>query len=299
MNIRKDTGAVSNTLVYVTAFLIVAVWGTTFVQTKLLINAGMHPEEIFLYRFILAYMLMIPFSGRRLFLDGWRDELFALLLGVTGGSLYFVTENYALVYGYCYNVSLIVCLTPLVTAVIIGWKFPGERLSKGGVRGSLLALVGMALVVFNGNFILELSPLGDVLAFSACLCWALYSLFLKRLQGKYPTSLLTRKVFGYGLLTIMPLFIVRGPQWDILLSNWVVVWGNILFLGCVASMLCFLGWNWCLKRIGTVRATNFIYLNPVVTMITSALVLHERITWMAIIGAVMILMGLIYADKSR
>lgn len=299
MNIRKDTGAVSDTLVYVTAFLIVAVWGTTFVQTKLLINAGMHPEEIFLYRFILAYMLMIPFSGRRLFLDGWRDELFALLLGVTGGSLYFVTENYALVYGYCYNVSLIVCLTPLVTAVIIGWKFPGERLSKGGVRGSLLALVGMALVVFNGNFILELSPLGDVLAFSACLCWALYSLFLKRLQGKYPTSLLTRKVFGYGLLTIMPLFIVRGPQWDILLSNGVVVWGNILFLGCVASMLCFLGWNWCLKRIGTVRATNFIYLNPVVTMITSALVLHERITWMAIIGAVMILMGLIYADKSR
>lgn len=299
MNIRKDTGAVSDTLVYVTAFLIVAVWGTTFVQTKLLINAGMHPEEIFLYRFILAYMLMIPFSGRRLFLDGWRDELFALLLGVTGGSLYFVTENYALVYGYCYNVSLIVCLTPLVTAVIIGWKFPGERLSKGGVRGSLLALVGMALVVFNGNFILELSPLGDVLAFSACLCWALYSLFLKRLQGKYPTSLLTRKVFGYGLLTIMPLFIVKGPQWDILLSNGVVVWGNILFLGCVASMLCFLGWNWCLKRIGTVRATNFIYLNPVVTMITSALVLHERITWMAIIGAVMILMGLIYADKSR
>lgn len=299
MNIRKDTGAVSDTVVYVTAFLIVAVWGTTFVQTKLLINAGMHPEEIFLYRFILAYMLMIPFSGKRLFLDGWRDELFALLLGVTGGSLYFVTENYALVYGYCYNVSLIVCLTPLVTAVIIGWKFPGERLSKGGVRGSLLALVGMALVVFNGNFILELSPLGDVLAFSACLCWALYSLFLKRLQGKYPTSLLTRKVFGYGLLTIMPLFIVRGPQWDILLSNGAVVWGNILFLGCVASMLCFLGWNWCLMRIGTVRATNFIYLNPVVTMITSALVLHERITWMAIIGAVMILMGLIYADKSR
>ena len=94
--------------VYIAAFLIVVVWGCTFVQTKVLINAGLRPDEIFTLRFVIAYLLIFPFSWRRLFLDNVKDELTALLLGLTGGSLYFIVENYALAYGYCSNVSLIV-----------------------------------------------------------------------------------------------------------------------------------------------------------------------------------------------
>lgn len=287
------------TAAYVTAFVIVAVWGVTFVQTKILINKGLRPDEIFLYRFALAYVLMLPLAGKRLFLDNIKDELFAVLTGVTGGSLYFVTENYALVYGYCYNVSLIVCMTPLVTALAVGLFYPSERLSKRGMAGSLISIAGMALVVFNGNFVLKLSPAGDLLALAACVCWTAYSLILKRLQTKYPTALLTRKIFGYGLITILPLFLHDRPHWDILFSGDPVVWGNILALGCVASMLCYWIWNYCLKILGTVRATNFIYLNPVVTMVASAVVLGERVTWFAVAGAVMILSGMIYMKTNR
>ena len=285
--------------VYIAAFLIVVVWGCTFVQTKVLINAGLRPDEIFTLRFVIAYLLILPFSWRRLFLGCVRDELIALLLGLTGGSLYFIVENYALAYGYCSNVSLIVCLTPLVTALIVGWRYPAERLGRGGALGSLLALGGMALVVFNGNFVLKLSPLGDVLALAACLCWALYSLLIKHLGARYDNMLITRKVFGYGLLTIIPLILWRGMDLGILIAGGARVWGNIIFLGVVASMLCFLGWNWCLARLGTVRATNFLYLNPVVAIVSSALVLGERVTWIAVLGAVFILAGLIYVDRNR
>lgn len=295
----EGNGRTSKILVYITAFVIIVIWGCTFVQTKLLINAGLRPDEIFLFRFVLAYLLILPLAGRRLFMDCWKDEALALSLGLSGGSLYFLTENYALAYGYCSNVALIVCLTPLITAIVVGFFYPGERIGKGGMVGSLVAFVGMAMVVFNGNFILKLSPLGDVLAFGACLCWALYSLVIKRLQGKYSNMLITRKVFGYGLLTIVPWLWLRGVYCDILLTGGVVVWGNLLFLGCVASMFCFLGWNWCLERIGTVRATNFLYLNPVVAITTSALFLGERVTWLALVGAVLILCGLIYIDKNR
>ena len=284
-------------IVYVTAFIIVVLWGCTFVQTKILINAGLRPDEIFLFRFTLAYILILPFASKRLMLDNLADELLAALLGLTGGSLYFVTENYALAYGYCSNVALIVCLTPIVTSFIVGCFYPGERLRGAGVLGSVIALVGMALVVFNGNFILKLSPLGDILALGACICWAVYSLVIKRLQGKYSNMLITRKIFGYGLLTILPLLLVRGVNVDILLNGGAVVWGNVLFLGCVASMLCFLGWNYCLERIGTVRATNLLYLNPVVSITTSAIVLGERVTWLAIIGAVLILAGLVCLER--
>ena len=63
-------------------------------------------------------------------------------------------------------------------------------------------------------------------------------------------------------------------------------------------MLCFLGWNWCLKHIGIVRATNFIYLNPLIAIITSAIVLGERVTWVAVLGAVLILCGLYHVDRT-
>lgn len=283
--------------VYAIAFLIVVIWGCTFVQTKVLINSGLRPDEIFTLRFVIAYLLMLPFAGHRLFLDNFKDEMTALLLGLFGGSLYFIVENYALAYGYCSNVSLIVCLTPLVTALIVGWRYPAERLGKAGMVGSLVALAGMALVVFNGNFVLKLSPLGDLLSLAACLCWALYSLLIKRLGTKYSNKLVTRKVFGYGLLTILPLVLVRGINYDIVIGGGVQVWGNVLFLGCVASLLCFLGWNWCLARLGTVRATNFLYLNPVVAILSSTIVLHERVTWIAITGALLILAGLVYIDR--
>lgn len=286
-------------LVYITAFLIIAIWGCTFVQTKVLINAGLRPDEIFLFRFAIAYLLMLPFSGKKMFMNNLRDELLAVSLGISGGSLYFLTENYALAYGYCSNVALIVCLTPMVTAIIVGCFYPTERLKSRGVVGSIIALVGMVLVVFNGNFILKLSPLGDMLALAACLCWALYSLAIKKLQGKYGNLLITRKVFGYGLLTIVPWLMVRGLNFENLFYADVVVWGNLVFLGCVASLICFLGWNWCLERIGTVRATNFLYLNPVIAISSSAIVLGERVTWLAITGAMLILFGLIYIDNSR
>lgn len=286
-------------MVYVIAFAIVVIWGCTFVQTKLLINSGLCPEEIFFYRFVLAYLLMLPLSGKKMMLDSWKDELIAISLGLTGGSLYFVTENYALAFGYCSNVALIVCLTPLITTLIVGCLYPSERIGRSGVVGSVVALVGMALVVFNGNFILKLSPLGDLLAFAACLCWALYSLAIKRLQGKYSNMLITRKVFGYGLLTMMPWLLFRGVNAEVLITGGTIVWGNLVFLGCVASMLCFLGWNWCLAKLGTVRATNLLYLNPVVAITTSALVLGENVTWIAICGAVLILIGLICIDRKN
>lgn len=288
----KGKNGTPGIIVYVIAFVIVVIWGCTFVQTKILINSGLRPDEIFLFRFTLAYILILPLAGKRLFLDNWTDEALAVALGLTGGSLYFVTENYALAYGYCSNVALIVCLTPMITALIVGCFYKSERMGRSAVVGSAIAFVGMALVVFNGNFILQLSPLGDVLALAACLCWALYTLIIKRLQDKYSNMLVTRKIFGYGLLTILPMLFVRGVYIELLVDGGAVVWGNILFLGSVASMLCFLGWNFCLERLGTVRATNLLYLNPVISITTSAIVLGERVTWIAILGAVLILAGL-------
>ena len=122
------------------------------------------PAEIFLLRFAMAYICIWPLSGRRLWASGWRDELTPSVAGITGGSLYFLTENMALEYAPASNVSLIVCTAPVWTAVLLSLLYRGERMTRRQAVGSALAFAGMVLVVLNGRFVLRSSPRGDMLA---------------------------------------------------------------------------------------------------------------------------------------
>ena len=288
---------------HIVAFLTVAVWGTTFVWTKLLIINGLSPAQIFTLRFIIAYVLLTGFSlwrGRHKWLsDNWRDELTMMALGLTGGSMYFLTENESLRFTTATNTSLIVCSCPLFAMLIIALFYRSERFSARQVWGSIVALAGMAAVVLNGHFVLHLSPLGDTLAFSACLCWALYTLLMKPVMGRYPAMFITRKVFFYGILTILPyyIFVPDMPSWDVLTRPDVAV--NLFFLGSVASMLCYLTWSWCMKGLGAVVCTNWVYVNPITTIIAAWLILGEQITTYFLLGSVLIIAGMYLSSKKK
>lgn len=287
-------------LPHLVAFLVVAIWGTTFVCTKLLLLGGLTPAQIFILRFIIAYLLLLGYSlvrGIRWLSNCWQDELLMVALGVTGGSLYFLTENSAMNYTTTTNTSIIVSLCPLFASAIIGLFFRSQRLNRLQTVGTLMAAAGVVVVVMNGHFVLHLSPLGDALAFAACLCWAFYSLLMIPANIRYDTVFVTRKVFFYGLVSMIPYLIVH-PELNVhlLLDQPVLMW-NLLFLGCVASMLCFLAWNWALKQLGAVIATNYVYLNPVTTIVFAWCILDEQITSWFILGTLLILFGMYLVDR--
>lgn len=183
---------------HIMAVLTVSIWGVTFVSTKVLINHGLTPVEILFYRFVLAYGCIWFISPRRIFAKSWHNEGLFVLCGLCGGSLYFIAENTALGITLASNVSLIICTTPILTAFILYLFRKTEELTRNLILGSLLALGGVALVVFNGRFILKINPLGDILTLVAALMWAFYCLILKQLDTHYPTLLITRKVFFMG-----------------------------------------------------------------------------------------------------
>lgn len=278
------------------ALLTAAIWGTTFVSTKVLIQNGLTPAEIFFYRFALAYVVILLFSGRRLRARGWRDEGWFALAGVAGGSLYFLTENTALGITLASNVSLLVSVSPVLTALLLA-LFYRYRLRARMWVGSAAALVGVALVVFNGSFLLRINPLGDMLSLSAALSWAFYCLILRKVGGRYPSLFVTRKVFFYGLLSMAFYFLFEPLAWKGEALARPAVWMNLLFLGLVASMLCFLMWNVAVKAIGAERAAPYLYVNPLVTMLTASLVLDERITWAAIAGCALIICGVYWTER--
>lgn len=282
---------------HLAALFTVSVWGATFVSTKALIAAGLTPAEIFLMRFALGYLCILPLAPRRLRAENRRDEAAFAAAGVCGGSLYFLLENVALEYAPASNVSLLVCTAPVWTALAAGRADRGERMTRRQAAGAALAAAGMALVVLNGRFVLHISPAGDLLALAAALSWMGYSLVIKRLGARYPASFIARKVFFYGMATILPVFAFRPFAATGELLARPVVWANLLFLGVVASGFCYALWNAVMRRLGAVRATNYIFFNPLVTMLTAALCIGERITTPALAGAAMILCGMWHAER--
>lgn len=292
----------SRILYHIVAFLVVAIWGSTFVFTKLLLLGGFSPAQIFTLRFLIAYILLLVFClcrGIRWMADNWKDELLMAGLGITGGSLYFLAENGAMNYTTTTNTSLIVCLCPLFASALIGLFYKSQRLNRIQILGSLIAAAGLVVVVLNGHFVLHLSPVGDSLAFVACLCWAVYSLLMIPANSKYDTLFVTRKVFFYGLISMTPYFIVRpGLNTHLLLEQPSLLW-NLLFLGCVASFLCYMAWNWTIKKLGAVMATNYVYFNPVTTILFASLILSEPITAFFVLGTVLILAGMYLSAPPR
>lgn len=276
---------------------VVAVWGTTFVNTKILYNSGLTPSEIFFLRFIIAYVAIWFISPRKLFTNSWRDEGTMLLLGITGGSLFFVAENSAVALTYVNNVSFITSTSPLVT-VILGIVFVKSiKATWTLIVGSLIALVGVGLVIFNGSFILHLNPWGDLLALLTAVCWAVYTLLMKSVSERYSAVFITRKLFFYGLLTVLPMFLI--DPWTVSLATLLTpkVAFNLLLLGLVASFLCFALWTVVIERLGVMTASNYQYLNPITTVVASAIWLSEPMTAIAYIGSALILIGVIVSNK--
>lgn len=273
------------------------IWGTTFVSTKVLIQQGISPESILFYRFIIAYTAIWFICPRKLFSNSIKDELLFLAAGLCGGSLYFVAENRALGMTLASNVSLIVCTTTIFTGILSHLLIKGERMRKQLVYGAIFALTGVGLVVFNGHFILKLNSSGDILTLFVALMWAFYCILLKKLDSNYTTTFITRKIFFYGIITLLPVFSVAPLTTDLKLLTQPEIFGNILFLGLVASLLCYIMWNKAVKQLGTIRTSNYIYIIPLVTLITSAIAIDEPITSFALIGALLIIGGVYISEQ--
>jgi drug/metabolite transporter (DMT)-like permease len=282
---------------HLAALLIVTAWGTTFVASQILLDNGVSPRDIFFFRFFLAYVCIWFFSFReKLFAGNWKDELTLMAMGITGGSLYFPLSNIALDMTQSSNVALLTCASPIFIVLVSWLFFKKEKLNRFFWYGTILALVGIALIVFNG-VALEINPFGDAISLFIALSWAFYTILLKRMSERYSVLFLTRKVFFYGIVTLIPFFIFRPVNLDMAILSQPVVWGNLLYLGIVASLMCFFLWSVVVKHLGAVRAANYVYLSPAVTMVAGAIILNEVITWVAIGGAVMLLIGVALTER--
>jgi drug/metabolite transporter (DMT)-like permease len=281
------------------ALFTVFVWGMTFISTKILLE-DFHAVEILFLRFAMAYsVLSLAAPGRLPDLTPHRRMVMAGA-GLTGICLYYLLENIALGYTMASNISVILCAAPLFTAIVARFVLRGEeKLGLAFFAGFVVAMSGICLISFSGSE-LRLDPRGDILAVIAAFVWAFYACFT-RIMGRWGYSALqvTRATFGWGLLFMLPCLSFFEVSWEAARLADGVNLINLLFLGLCASAACFTTWNMAVHLLGTVRASLYIYLGPVVTVVAAALILDERMTFMSSLGAVLTLAGLFLSQMSR
>ncbi len=303
------------------ALFVILVWGITFVNTRALLEQ-FSALEIQVLRLVLGWVALACWSvfggaGKSCRIGAllhWKEERWFFFMGIFGVAIYQLLENCAIHYTNASNVSILVCMCPLLTAVV-SRMFPGSSgrppLPVSFFVGFAVAIAGVAMVSMNGISEFHFNPLGDFLAAMAMLSWVVYSNMVDFMNEKgYSQTFVIRRMFFWSLVVTVP-FIVYGItdagrvamdgsfaiNLDLAANadrfTHPINYVNLGFLGVLASAACFVLWNFALGVVGTVRCTIGLYLLPAITVVFAYLFLGEALTLVSAIGAALVLAGVV------
>lgn len=298
------------------AIPVITIWGITFVCTKSLLN-DFSALEILFFRFLVAYLVLWIFYPHKLRLIQKEHEIYFMLAGLSGVVIYQLFENIAIHFTNASNVSVIVSICPMFTAILSQLILKEKSVTPFFALGFVVSIAGVFLVSMNGITEFHLNPAGDILALVSGISWGFYSILVSKINRlSYNYIGATRRIFFWAVI-FMTILILLGAFLPILKGTSLEVsfngaknverfskpinWANLLFLGVLASAFCFMIWNKVCALLGTVKATVGIYLIPVVTIIFAFIFLHEKITLMGSIGTVCTILGVAISGikKSR
>lgn len=282
---------------HIYAILSMLICGSAFISTKVLLERFSPGEMVFL-RFVLGYITLWVLKPRKLTLKSKKDEVLCALGGLFGVTLYYGIQNVALTQTSASNVSVIASTAPMMTAVMVYLLYRQKKPSVKFIVGLILSLAGVILVVSNGKLDFSGGMMGNLLALVSTFMWACFSVLIEKLSG-YSMLLITRRVFFYGLLTMIPVLIVSGISIDVGKLFKGAVFINMLYVGCIASAVSNVIWNTSFQILGAVKTNIYMYTLPVITIILSFIFLHEKITLVGTVGIVITMVGMILAQKKE
>jgi drug/metabolite transporter (DMT)-like permease len=290
----SSPGTHSLARVYAGALFSVAVWGASFIATKIALR-DVHPLTVMWLRFgIGVAVLAAAVAARGEFVVPGRKELrYFAGLGALGITLHQWLQATGLVTARASTTAWIITATPLTMAVV-GWIVLGERLRRRHVVGILLGALGVLLVVSRGDWasLVEGSfgSTGDLLVTVSTVTWALFSVYSRRGLHLYRSAPMMLYVMGSGwLLGTIPWVLAGGPAEIGHLSSGA--WAAIAFLGVFCSGLAYIYWYDALRALPAAKVGSLLYLEPLVTMVVAAALLGEAVVLSAVVGGAVILLG--------
>ncbi|WP_394219935.1 DMT family transporter [Halobacillus trueperi] len=262
------------------------------------------PFTIAYLRLLVAFLILLPvgYQSARKATPTFFQYYKPLLVMTVTGVAFFNTFIYAsLKFTTATNVSVLETLIPVLT-VILSTLILKENISALQVAGIALSLLGAWAVVMNGNlfYIADLGwNIGDGIMVGAIICWAVYSLVVKKVMTMFPSLGTILVMTGLSLVILLPFvtveWLVYGfpPLWN--LSTIL----GLIYLGVFPSFIALLFYNTAVERLGASKASVFLNLLPVVTMTGAYFLLGENVSVAQVIGALLVILGVVMTTQPK
>lgn len=290
----------SNLRVYSMMVLTALFWSGAFITGKFAVRE-FPPFALTFFRFLFAlpFIFLILYSRRQgRWLPRQKEWLPLLALGFAGTFLYHALFFACLQYTTAINSSLIGSTNPMVTALLAA-VFLGDKVNRTRLAGFLLSFFGVFLVITGGDWqvIQQLSMnTGDILMFAAVWSWAGYSILSRKIMQKYDLSPLMITAYTFLVCTIAAIpFVIWEQPMSYLPYTTTGGWLAVVYMAVFASVLGYLFQLIAIQKIGASRSSIFINLVPVFTIGQAWYFLHEPVTLVKLISALIIISGVYLA----
>ena len=282
------------------------IWGSSFVFTKICLQS-IDPIALIWLRLFISLFVLVPIVFlfyRDTFKFQWKDLKYMGLLAVFEPFLYFLGENFSLVYLSASLISVIVATIPIFTTIVAVLIFR-EKLTVVNALGISVSICGTIFILLwdNTGFYL-VNIRGVLLAFLAVFSATCYIIILKKLLHNYnPIALLTWQNI-IGCLFFTPLFVsfsdldaISNSLFTVSGNEGVLLWTALLILSFFCSAIAFLFFSTAIKTGGIVRTNIFSNIVPVITFILAAIMGQEYFSYIKFLAVFIVVGGLILAQK--
>ena len=277
------------------ALLATVVWSGNFVAARALYDS-IPPWQFNFWRWAVAFAALLPFALRRL-PDDWpavrRHWRYLSLMGILGVTLMNTFIYKAAQSTESLNMALLMPASPVVI-LLLARVFYGEAIPPRRLLGMLTVLAGALILISRGDWqrmaALRFNP-GDVWTLGGMLCFAVYSLLMRRRPQDVSPLGFNVATFGLGLLYALPCTLLEAWLLPLPVVTPALLTG-VLYAGLGCSALAFWLWTVGIDRIGPVRAGILYYSLPVFAGAGSVLVLQEQIVPAQIAGGLLIIGGI-------
>ncbi len=286
-------------------FLILATlfWSGNFIVGKAASLFEIPPFTLNFYRWTFAWLILAPFTLKEIFKKKsyiLNNIKLILILGITSITVFNSIVYYSLNFTQVISGVLMISTIP-VMIIFFCWVFKIEKTNFYQILGVFFSLMGVVVIVTNAdiNKLLNLNfNKGDLWMVVAMFSWAMYSALLRKKKFKLSQISLLQTIISAGLILLLPAYLIEmalGYRANIHLPFILTLTYVVLFPGLAS----FFFWIKGISIIGSNRSGIFLHLMPIFSTIMAMLIFKEKFMTFHLIGAILIITGIILSSKRR
>ena len=292
-----------NNKAYIFLILATLFWSGNFIVGKAASFFEIPPFTLNFYRWTFAWLILAPFTLKEIIKK--KNYIFEninliIILGITSITIFNSIVYYSLNFTQVISGVLMISTIP-VMIIVFCWLFKIEKTNIYQILGVIFSLSGVFVIITKADLTVLLNlnfNKGDLWMVVAMFSWAMYSALLRKKKLEISQLSLLQTIISAGLIFLLPAYLTElylGYRANIHLPFVLTLTYVVLFPGLAS----FIFWIKGISIIGSNRAGIFLHLMPIFSTILAIIIFKEKFMIYHLIGAVLIITGIISSSKKN